>query len=75
MIDFYFEFGEKVILIGWSFGGVIVCEVICLFVDSVCEVIIMGMLIVGGFKYIIVGGFYVWMYDIDFDEFEVEVYE
>lgn len=49
MLDFvewiYGENGEKFLIVGWSFGGVFVCEFVKMYLDIVCMVILLGSLI------------------------------
>jgi pimeloyl-ACP methyl ester carboxylesterase len=66
---------EKVILIGWSLGGVLTREVARLFPDAVQQILTLGTPIVGGPKFTSVGKMYATANNIDLEEFELEVHQ
>lgn len=67
--------GEKVILIGWSLGGVLTREVARLFPDAVEQVLTLGTPIVGGPKFTSVGKRYAKLNNIDLEKFELDVHQ
>ncbi len=67
--------GEKITLIGWSLGGVVMRELAREAPELVREVITMGTPVIGGPKYTRVGAQFAKQQGLDLDAFEQEVHE
>lgn len=67
--------GQKVTLIGWSLGGVVMREIAREAPELVREVITMGTPVVGGPKYTRVGERFAKLENLDLDKLEIDVHE
>lgn len=67
--------GEKVTLIGWSLGGVVMREIAREAPELVREVITMGTPVVGGPKYTRIGEQFANRENVDLDKIEIDVHE